>query len=54
MSSRDPIFIEILPEWAELRQQEVSKTPFSWGGKGSAEFVAHGHSFLSEHYGAIL
>ena len=50
MSSLDPIFIEILPEWAELRQQEVSETPFWWGGKGSAEFVARTagiRSFLS-------
>jgi hypothetical protein len=26
----------MLPEWSELQQQEIAKTPFWWGGKGKA------------------
>jgi protein-L-isoaspartate(D-aspartate) O-methyltransferase len=33
----EPIALDAWPEWRELRQQEVSRTPFWWGGKGKAE-----------------
>jgi protein-L-isoaspartate(D-aspartate) O-methyltransferase len=39
ISSLEPITVETLPEWMELQQQEISKTPFWWGGKGKAWFV---------------
>jgi protein-L-isoaspartate(D-aspartate) O-methyltransferase len=39
ISSLEPIAVETLPEWMELQQQEISKTPFWWGGKGKAWFV---------------
>jgi protein-L-isoaspartate(D-aspartate) O-methyltransferase len=29
-----PVSIETLPAWTELRDEEVSRTPFWWGGKG--------------------
>jgi protein-L-isoaspartate(D-aspartate) O-methyltransferase len=35
----EPITLETLPEWTELQQQEISNTPFWWGGKGKAGFV---------------
>ncbi len=31
----EPIPLETLPEWAELQRQEISRTPFWWGGKGT-------------------
>jgi protein-L-isoaspartate(D-aspartate) O-methyltransferase len=34
IKSLEPIPLELLPEWSELRQQEISRTPFWWGGKG--------------------
>jgi protein-L-isoaspartate(D-aspartate) O-methyltransferase len=34
IKSLEPIPLERLPEWPELRQQEISRTPFWWGGKG--------------------
>jgi len=34
IESLEPITVEALPEWSELRHQEVSRTPFWWGGKG--------------------
>src|SRR5262245_35466841 len=39
MSSLEPITVETLPEWRELQQQERSKTPFWWGGKGKEGLV---------------
>jgi protein-L-isoaspartate(D-aspartate) O-methyltransferase len=34
IDSLEPITVEALPEWGELRHQEVSRVPFWWGGKG--------------------
>ena len=34
IKSLEPIPLELLPEWSELRQHEISRTPFWWGGKG--------------------
>jgi protein-L-isoaspartate(D-aspartate) O-methyltransferase len=34
IKSLEPIPLELLPEWSELQQQEISRTPFWWGGKG--------------------
>ena len=39
ISSLEPIPVETLPEWTALQQQEISKTPFWWGGKGQEGFV---------------
>ena len=39
IKSLEPIPLEILPEWSELQQQEMAKTPFWWGGKGKAGLV---------------
>jgi protein-L-isoaspartate(D-aspartate) O-methyltransferase len=39
VKSLEPIPLELLPEWSELQQQEISKTPFWWGGKGKAGLV---------------
>jgi protein-L-isoaspartate(D-aspartate) O-methyltransferase len=39
IDSLEPIPIETLPEWTELQNKEISKTPFWWGGKGKASFV---------------
>lgn len=39
LSSLDPAPVETLPEWMELQQQEIFKTPFWWGGKGKEGFV---------------
>lgn len=39
MESLEPICLEKLPEWPELRESEFSKTPFWWGGKGKQTFV---------------
>jgi protein-L-isoaspartate(D-aspartate) O-methyltransferase len=36
IKSLEPIPLEMLPEWSELQQHEISKTPFWWGGKGKA------------------
>jgi protein-L-isoaspartate(D-aspartate) O-methyltransferase len=35
----EPISIENLPEWTELQQEEVSRMPFWWGGKGKNLFL---------------
>lgn len=32
--SLDPITVEELPDWGNLRHHEISRTPFWWGGKG--------------------
>jgi protein-L-isoaspartate(D-aspartate) O-methyltransferase len=33
----EPIALDTVSDWNELRQREVSRTPFWWGGKGKAE-----------------
>ena len=35
----DPITIEMLPEWGELRHQEIARRSFWWGGKGREWFM---------------
>jgi protein-L-isoaspartate(D-aspartate) O-methyltransferase len=35
----EPLSIEKLPEWTELQQEEVSRMPFWWGGKGKNLFL---------------
>jgi protein-L-isoaspartate(D-aspartate) O-methyltransferase len=35
----DPISVEALPEWEELRNRETSRIPFWWGGKGKEGIV---------------
>jgi protein-L-isoaspartate(D-aspartate) O-methyltransferase len=43
----DPVTVETLPEWQELGSCEVSRTPFWWGGKGTAMWRTIGiRSFL--------
>ncbi|MFZ0736725.1 MAG: hypothetical protein WBL70_00620 [Candidatus Acidiferrales bacterium] len=39
IDSLAPICLEKLPEWRDLRDKELSKTPFWWGGKGKESFV---------------
>ena len=39
IKSLEPIPLELLPEWSELQQQEISKMPFWWGGKGKGGLV---------------
>jgi protein-L-isoaspartate(D-aspartate) O-methyltransferase len=39
IDSLDPIPIETIPEWTELKHKQVSKAPFWWGGKGKAGFA---------------
>jgi protein-L-isoaspartate(D-aspartate) O-methyltransferase len=36
IKSVEPIPLELLPEWSELQQHEISRTPFWWGGKGKS------------------
>lgn len=38
MDSIEPIHLEILPEWSELKHKEINKRPFWWGGKGKEGF----------------
>jgi protein-L-isoaspartate(D-aspartate) O-methyltransferase len=38
LDSLEPVCLEDLPEWADLQHQEVSRTPFWWGGKGKQGF----------------
>jgi hypothetical protein len=33
----DPVPVEALPGWDALRDREVSRTPFWWGGKGKTD-----------------
>ena len=30
----EPVALESLPEWADMRQREIARRPFWWGGKG--------------------
>jgi hypothetical protein len=39
IESLEPITLATLPEWAELKHKEISKTPFWWGWKGKAGLV---------------
>jgi len=39
IDSLEPIAVETLPEWTELQSQELSKSPFWWGGKGRGGFI---------------
>jgi protein-L-isoaspartate(D-aspartate) O-methyltransferase len=46
----DPIILESLPEWSELRDQKIAKRKFWWGGKGKFGFAQRTlgiRSFLS-------
>jgi protein-L-isoaspartate(D-aspartate) O-methyltransferase len=36
MDNLEPLNLETLPEWSELKDKEISKRPFWWGGKGKA------------------
>ena len=35
----EPLVLEALPEWEDLRHRESARTPFWWGGKGKAQAV---------------
>lgn len=35
----DPVPIESLPQWSELRVREIGRRPFWWGGKGREWFM---------------
>lgn len=39
MEGLEPVVPDSFPEWSELREQEVSRTRFWWGGKGQESFV---------------
>jgi protein-L-isoaspartate(D-aspartate) O-methyltransferase len=39
VDSLEPICLEMMPEWATLENQELSRTPFWWGGKGKDGFM---------------
>ena len=39
IDSLEPIYLETMPEWAALENQERSRTHFWWGGKGKDDFV---------------
>jgi len=39
MDSLEPICLERLPEWRELKSKELARTDFWWGGKGKESFV---------------
>jgi protein-L-isoaspartate(D-aspartate) O-methyltransferase len=47
LSSLEPIPVETLPEWRTLQQQEFSKMPFWWGGKGKEGIVRRTHGIRS-------
>lgn len=38
IDSLEPISLETLPEWSELKDKEIAKRPFWWGGKGKQGF----------------
>jgi protein-L-isoaspartate(D-aspartate) O-methyltransferase len=38
LDSLEPINLEKQPEWSELKQKEISRRPFWWGGKGKEGF----------------
>jgi hypothetical protein len=39
IDSLDPIPLETLPEWSQLRDREVGRRAFWWGGKGREWFM---------------
>ena len=39
LNTLEPVTLETLPEWAELQQRKIAKTPFWWGGKGKEGFI---------------
>jgi protein-L-isoaspartate(D-aspartate) O-methyltransferase len=39
INSLEPICLEMMPEWSSLENQELSRTPFWWGGKGKDSFM---------------
>jgi hypothetical protein len=39
IEGQEPAAPDTLPEWPELKEKEVSKTRFWWGGKGSESFA---------------
>jgi hypothetical protein len=38
LASLEPAVLETLPEWTALKDKEISKQPFWWGGKGKDSF----------------
>ena len=38
LDSLEPMNLEALPAWSELKDKEIGKRPFWWGGKGKATF----------------
>jgi hypothetical protein len=38
LTSMEPLELEKLPEWSELRQKAIGARPFWWGGKGKHDF----------------
>jgi protein-L-isoaspartate(D-aspartate) O-methyltransferase len=38
LTSLDPLELEKLPEWEELKQKAIGSRPFWWGGKGKLDF----------------
>lgn len=39
LESLEPVLLETLPEWLELKQKAVSTKSFWWGGKGKAGYL---------------
>jgi len=39
LRSMEPIRLEKLPEWSELKQKPIGSRPFWWGGKGKLDFA---------------
>jgi hypothetical protein len=38
LTSMDPLELENLSAWADLKQKEAGRRPFWWGGKGKQDF----------------
>ncbi len=38
LTSMDPLELEKMPEWSELKQKQIGVRPFWWGGKGKQDF----------------
>ncbi len=39
LDSLKPMHLEAIPEWSELKDQEISRMRFWWGGQGQTSFV---------------
>lgn len=39
IDSLDPVCLEALPQWSDLQQREVDRTPFWWAGQGRHTFM---------------